>query len=161
MRGWIFLFAPMQSIMMLGQGLRFCSILALLCAAAGLLIVVPRVMAHESEARGWAEIVVIRGADGCPGIPGMDVRLDGALAAVVGSGEYLRVRVAPGSHTLTFYPAIPETILVEAERDASYGFLGSAYWLGWRCKFRITPIPQEEAARFTSLGMEIGLQPAR
>jgi hypothetical protein len=147
--------------MRLGQGIRFCLILALLCAAAALPIVGPSAAAQENEARGSAEIVVIRGEDNCPGIPGMNVRLEGALAAVVGSGEYLRVRVAPGSHTLTFYPAIPETILVEAERDASYGFLGSAYRLGWRCKFRITPISREEAARFMSLGMEIGPPPGR
>lgn len=94
----------------------------------------------RAEESGSAEIVVIRGDTHCPGIPGLDVRLDGGAPAILGAKEYLRLKVAPGTHALVFYPAIPENVSVDAVDGSRQAFVARAIRLGWRCKFEISQV---------------------
>lgn len=129
---------------------------AMLCVA-----VLVWIATGTARAQQPAEIVVIRGESGCPGIPGLDVRLDGTAPAILGVSEHLRFPVTPGEHHLVFYPANPENIAVVAGEQGRHGYLVTSFRLGWRCKFGVEPIEGEALAELLGRSKEVPLALAR
>ena len=108
-----------------------------------------------------AEIIVIRGESGCPGIPGLDVRLNGEAPAKLGAGEFIRLTVAAGEHHLVFYPAIPENIALVTAARGQNAYLVTSFRLGWRCKFGVEPIEGDALTRQLVTAREVPLSLAR
>lgn len=132
------------------------AIVALAVGCALVLGLAPTLHADEP-----AQILVIRGDTHCPGIPGLDVRLDGQTPAIVGAGEYVRMPVAPGEHHLAFFPANPEHIALTAGERGVHAFLVTSFRLGWRCKFGVEALAADAVAQHIHTAQEISLTLAR
>jgi hypothetical protein len=100
-------------------------------------------MVWGAAASAAPEIVVVRDASYCLGIPTMDVGFDGSKDFQLGPNEFIRLTVPPGAHSISFWPAIPEYVPVNV--DEGYWFTATAMRLGWRCKFEIKSVTRSEA----------------